>query len=290
MKNMELIVEKLNGVLSAEDVTQFKADVEKLIESKSTEKAQLVIDTEKVKIEEQADKDYQEKFITESAKIEESLLEEYDAYMDELENTLVEKMDVYLDKEFISKIPEEAINKVAVNEAYASVVDGIMNVLEEGYIAPDSTGIAVIKEKDSVIVEKDSKIQELESSVEELVNENKKITITAEKAAVNLLISEKTLDCTDTEKTRVSKMFESKSFDDIFSSIDSFVSVIKESAKQKLVHEDIEPLNESVILKDGTVKPEAIYDDFTEDLNVDLSKKDEDLNESHRYDTVNQLL
>jgi hypothetical protein len=159
------------------------------------------------------------------AEIKETLIEQYDEKLEELENTIVEKVDQFLEMEVTSQISDEMIEKVAMNETFKPIVEGIQKLFEEKYVALDSEG-------NKVLAETKAEVKELKDKLNEAYAEKLELSKLAESAAVKLKISEKTEDLTESQKQRVKVFFEDKSFDEVESKIDSFVEMISETAEE----------------------------------------------------------
>lgn len=170
-----------------------------------------------------------EKRLTEE---KEKLIEQYEEKLEELENTIVEKVDQFLEMEVTSQISDEMIEKVAINETFKPIVEGIQKLFEEKYVALDAEG-------NKILAETKAEVKELKDKLDEVYAEKLELSKLAENAAVQLKISEKTQDLTESQKQRVKVFFEDKSFDEVDSKIDSFIEMIGEAVEEDSIKETI---------------------------------------------------
>lgn len=218
MKKLTLITEKLKDVLTTEDLNQISETISEMVEESVTVK----VEEEKKRIELLAE-EYVEKQIAEGmeAKTEE-LVKEYDVKLDELESEIVENLDRFLDMEITNKISDDLIKKIAINETYQPIVEGIKSLFENQFIDLDVDGANVMKEKED-------KITELEESAAGHIADKMDLSEQLEKVQRELLISEALQDLTKSEKERVLKFTENRSYSELKEGIDEIVKVVTES-------------------------------------------------------------
>jgi hypothetical protein len=214
---MKNILKKLEGVMSAEDLTELQNSISEKINESAQAKADLIVE-EKINELETLSEEYVEKRVAE----EKLALEEAKTTdMEALETSLIENLDAFLNSEIASKISDEAVLKVAINETLLPVIEGIKRVFEESHIAIDSEGSTIVKE--SV-----SKVKELEEQTSTLIAEKMELT---EKVALfekAELLDAKVEGLNEDQQKRVFMMFENASIDDINAKIDPFLEMIIE--------------------------------------------------------------
>ena len=89
-----------------------------------------------------------------------------------------------------------------------------------------------------------------------------------EKSAAFLLISEKTTGLTETEKSRVIKMFKNKPFNEIKENIDEFVSMVKETKETKVVESKQAKTIDTVLTEEVDTKIEEKKETIKESLSL----------------------
>ena len=239
---MDKILEKLAGVLTAEDLQEIKESFESAVEerlqtkleeekqaiakkadefcnqkikeevekktvelenlanqyceercAKITEKAQEKLDTQCKKLEEAAEQYIYEYF-------DEKFTEKYGKELEALEEKVITGLDKYLEYNISEKISEKLINKTAMTETYAPIIEGIQHLFEEQYVPMDLTGSKKLREAKA-------ENAELEKSLKKQLAENMRLIDLVEDSTKKATIAEKTYGLDATQKARVQKFF-----------------------------------------------------------------------------------
>jgi hypothetical protein len=274
MSKMDNILKKLQDVLSEEDVKSFQTDVLTLIE----EKVSIKVDTEKEKVEQLAEKYCDMKIQEGIKKIAEKLIIEYDGKLDQLETTLVEKLDKFLDLEITSKISNDTLKQIAVNETYGPIIDGIQSLFEHQHVALDSDGYASLRKYQD-------KIGELHDQLAESIADKIELEESVEVAATKLLIAKQTDHLTESEKSKVFEFFDGKSLTETQSKIENFIELITDKAEAVTIKEN----SSTSVISEGVAG--AISDDnyIAEEQTINVKDKDKELEEgiNSQYDLLN---
>lgn len=259
---MEL-TEKLKDVLKPEDLKALedgiKAKINEQVELRTEEKT---IELEK-KAEEFCEQEISKKVETEK----EALIEEYEKKMEDLETNMVEKLDSFLDNVINEQISDEAIHKIALNETYEPIIEGIKSLFENKYVALDSDGEKLVKEQKE-------EVAKLRDENSKLIKEKMELSELCESGAVKLLIAEKVDGLTDTQKQRVQTFCENKSFEDVEKQIDSFIEIVEEKEEDS----ETEKIDESIDSNnsDKETGEEELKEDKTEDKTEDVIVENEE--------------
>jgi hypothetical protein len=263
MKNV--ITQKIVELLSAEDLKIFEAAVQKKI----NESVALMEEEVKKKYDTLAEKYCAKKLEEETAKLKvkfdedlanekATLIESYDGQLANLEQKLVARLDAFHEHEVKSLISDETIEKIAINETYAPIVEKMRKVFAEHFIAIDTDGTAQLTEAQKTI-------KGLEKQLSEAIADKITLEEQQDKTASFLLISESTQGLKESQKKRVVNMFKDKKFAEVQAKIGSFVDLIKESKEVRHTCTK-KPLIESVTSEDDNIpaaKPEVIEESNT---------------------------
>jgi hypothetical protein len=212
---MDELLKKLEGILEAEDLQKLRDSIQNKINEEVETKVALMVEEKTVELE-KISEEYVE---AEIAKRVEVLEETKKQDLEKLEESLINDLDKFLDTEITSKISEEALLKVAVNETLKPVVEGIKKIFEDNNIAIDVDASATLKEATDKITALELEKSKLIEEKMELLSENE----THRKAE---LIDEKVEGLSDDQKIRVFSMFEEASYKDVESKIDSFIDIV----------------------------------------------------------------
>ena len=220
------ISEKLKGIMTDDEIAKFEQSVQTLISEQVESRLATEIDSIKKKYDAVAE-EYCKKMISEGIEAEKTnLIAEYDKKILVIEDKVMKGFDLFLEQEILPQISDETISKIAINEAFAPIVNGIKKVLEENYIAIDTEGSSLLGEAKEEIVKLNDQLSE---SIAEKMQLNERL----EKVATHLLISESTNGLNEEQKQRVSDMFKDKPFDEVEDKIKGFVEFICESEVKK---------------------------------------------------------
>jgi len=214
---MSKISEKLKDVLKPEDLAQVETAISELISE--------AVEMKEEELKKHYDKVSKEFIDTEMAtketEIRNLVNEEYSTKLETLEEQYVEKIDSFIDSEISEKISEETLQKYAINEAYKPIVEGVLSVLQENYVKFDSEGGVLLSESTA-------RIAQLEKDNNKLIEEKLELSSIAEKAAIKLLLEEKTEGLNEEQTARVYEIFEGKTFDEIETKVVGYVDLIVE--------------------------------------------------------------
>lgn len=254
------ITQKIAEILSPEDLKIFETAVEKkikdsvkLMEEEVKSKYDTVAEKYCAKKIEEATATLKAKFDEDLANEKATLIESYDGKISNLEQRLVSRLDAFFEHEVKNNISDETIEKIAINETYAPIVEKMRKVFAEHYVAIDTDGTAQLAEAQKMI-------KSLENQLSEAIADKIVLEEKMDKTASYLMISEKTQGLTESAKKRVVAMFKDKKFGETQTKIDSFVDLIKESKEVRPVIGK-KPLIDSVTSSDDNIptpKPEVI--------------------------------
>jgi len=156
---------------------------------------------------------------------EKAFAEKYEQELSLMEESILAQLDKYLDYAITENISEDLIKTTAVNETFAPIIKGIQNLFEEQYVPLNLSGKKKIKEAQAHAAE-------LEETLKQQIQENMTLTDRTEKYAKRALIAEKVADLSAADRANVRKFFAEKSFATTKADIDSYCTVLKESAKR----------------------------------------------------------
>lgn len=274
----DLIVEEVKAELEtlAEEYT--KQEVEKAISEKTAAleeeyqtKSELFKETAIEKIQEMAEgyvaKEVEEKV----ASIKSTLEEEYAEKVQSLEENVVDKLDKFLDLEISSKISDELLESVAINETYAPLIKGIQHLFESQFVALDSEGSQIVESATS-------EAKTLKTKLNEAHAEKIALAEKVEQLQTGLLIATKTEGLTESQKERVLVMLEGKGFEEVSGKIDTVVDIITES-------EDVLGGKDELDENDNT----DVFAGYVEPINEQTETKTDDV-ATFKFNKVNYLL
>jgi len=266
------LTENLKDVLKPEDLVQLEEGIKTMVK----EQVDLRVEEKTIEIEKKAE-EFCEKEISEKVEVEkEALIETYEKKMEDLENDMVGKLDTFLETVIVKQISEESIKKIALNETYEPIIEGIKSLFEDKYVALDSDGEKLVKEQKDVV-------EQLKNENSTLIKEKMELSELAQAGAVKLLIAEKTDGLTDTQKERVQSFCENKSFDDVEKQIDSFIEIVE----QKEDDSEKEKLDESIDSNNSDKETEIKEEDKTEKKviaeDVNATKENSVINSANKF-------
>jgi len=243
------ITEKLKDVLSEADLASLESAIKEMVTEEAQRRAELIAE-ERIKKVEAIAEEYVQKEITQKTA---ELVESYDDKMNVLETKLCKALDTFLDSEISEKISDDLLEKIAINETLRPVVDGIKAIFSENSLELDTEGSKIVKKLQR-------KLEGAEKDLSESIQEKMTLTEKLEKVAVSNLISEKTDGLTDEQASRVKKMFEDKSFEDVEKSIDGIVDMVisEENSVENTVEDDDSQEEETVAAGDGIEEEKTI--------------------------------
>ncbi|MEM4260883.1 MAG: hypothetical protein QXG00_06605 [Candidatus Woesearchaeota archaeon] len=227
------LVKKLKGVLTEEDLVSLESSIKKLIE----ESVALKVEEQKNLLEDEAAKEAVKIIIEKVEEAKQQIDKEYEEKLKTLEESIVNKLDQFLDSEILEKISDKTIEKIAINETYKPIVDGIMKLFEEQFVALDTEGYAILREAKE-------ELEKYENQASELIAEKMELSKQINGLKTKNLLLEKTNMLTESQKERVSKFFEGKDFAEVSEKIDTFISLLNESTnsankdEKNIINED----------------------------------------------------
>jgi hypothetical protein len=246
------ITDKIKEILTESDLKLFEEAIQKMISDRVT-----IIEEELKKKYDSLAEEYVAKEIAKGIEVEKAkLVEEYDSKINTLEKKVVSKLDSFLDHVIVEQISDATIEKIAINEVFAPVVEGIKKVYAENFIELKSDGSKKIQESTEKITTLEKQLSE---AMAKLLESEERL----EKTATYLLISEKTTDLTQTQRERVLKMFKDKHFDEVKEKIDTFVDIVKESTEK----------TEKEVTTEKVETPTKVDDVLTEEEHIPETKK-----------------
>lgn len=255
-------------------------EVDRLVSEKTTEleesyssKTELFKETAIERLQELAEGFVAKEVSDKVAEIKTQLDEEYAEKIQSLEENVVDKLDKFLDLEISSKISDELLESVAINEAYAPIVNGIRDLFENKFVAIDAEGTKIVAEAKAEAETLKTKLNESMADKIELV---KKV----ESLQTGLLIATKSEGLTESQKNRVTVMLEGKSFEEVAAKIDTVIDIISETEDVITGKTETEVINEDVFT--GSV--EEIVESAS--VESEVEKKDAEI----RLDRVRYLL
>ena len=254
------ITQKISETLSPEDMKIFESAMDKkikeavaLMEEETKKKYDVLAEKYCTKKIEEATTTLKTKFDEDLTSEKAKLIESYDGKLANLEQKLVSRLDAFHEHEVKNLISDEVIEKIAINETYAPIVDKVRKVFADHFVAIDTDGTAQLTESQKAV-------KALEKQLSEAIADKIVLEEKMDKTASYLMISEKTQGLKESQKKRVVNMFKDKKFSETQSKIDSFVDLIKESKETRPVQEK-KPLIDSVTSEDDSipaVKPVVI--------------------------------
>lgn len=256
------ITDKIKEMLTPEDLSLFEGAMSKLVSDSVTLRESEI----KAEYDELSEKYCAKRIAEETEAVKSTLIEEYDLKLENLEQKVVARLTSFIDHLITEQISDEAIEKIAISEVAAPIVDKIRKIYAEHYISLDTEGSTQIKE--SV-----QSVKKLEKQLSEAIADKMNLQEKMDKTAGYLLISEKVGGLTESHKERVVKMFKDKKFDVISEQIDNFIGLIKES-KQTTAKPEAKKTMESIISEnDGTVVEKPVIKEAVDDSLVGYAQR-----------------
>ena len=231
-KKMDKQLEKLTSVLTESDMSVVKDSIKARIDEGVTAGLEGQIQ----KLNEQSEKYLAEKTQEIEKEVKSQLIKEYDAKLAKFEKHIVEGLDNFLDKEIATRINEDVLKKVAINEAFRPMVEGFLSVF-------DKAGVSLDKRGKSLVESQTKQIASLKKRNNTILKEKMEAVSLNESVATKMLLDESTKDCSPALKSKAMKFFEGKKFAEVEEGISYFVEaaqtegkkVLTESRKQNLI-------------------------------------------------------
>jgi hypothetical protein len=224
---MKKLLEKLSGVISDADLAELQESIRRSVE----EKAALMVAEGMKKAKEDADHDADDKV----AAKEKEMKAEKENDMKNLEEHLSNELDRFLETQVLDSINESLLDEVAANKACEPIVEAIMEIFADKFVAVDTKGFGLLKEAASEI---ESKRRELS----EKINENMDIKAKYEDLQKKIFITESVIGLNDESKKRVESFFSDKSLQETESKIGSFIEMITEKKIESAIVTGVAPV------------------------------------------------
>lgn len=256
------LIKDLEGILTPEQANAFSAKIDLLVEEKAEERANAILEEERVEMKAKLAKSAEEFVGVEVKKARDefdSLLQEekknFETRLVEeikvLEEKLIPTLDKVLEEQVNTVLPNDVQEKLALFEIYQPIIVGSQKLFEE-HLAP------LTADADAQISKLKNDVIQLNEELEVTINESESRSLELEKTKKLLLLEEKGVNLTESQKSRAFELFEESTFDMMKERIDSTVQMLEE---QNGFHVS-DPHNEN---KDSDMNPNATIEDGGED-------------------------
>ena len=214
---------------------------------KLSKEADAKVESYKKKLEEAS-----EQYILEF--FDEKFTEKYGQELEAIEEKVITGLDKYLEYNINEKIGPEMIQKTALQETCQPIVEEFIHILEDRYVAPNTTGSKRIRELKA-------ENAEIRSSLQKQLDENMRLAELVESTGKKSLISEKVADLSADQRLKVRKFFKEKSLNETKKDIDSYIEMIQEQAdsinamryeREQLFESHEKPVRKSRYVEDRT--------------------------------------
>lgn len=155
---------------------------------------------------------------------DQKFVEKYGEELEALEDKVITGLDKYLRFSIDEKISPALIQKTALTETYAPIIDGIKRLFEDEYVPMDLSGSKKMREMKAVNAQ-------LEKSLKKQLDENMRLAELVEKSGKKSLISEKVSDLSASQRVKVKKFFKNKSLNETKQDIDAYIEMISEQER-----------------------------------------------------------
>ena len=207
------LTEKIKELLTSEDLQLFESGLDKYTKSEVQKAVELMKEEVKKDYDElskkfcdkviaEAKADFEKKLIEEKV----TIVEKFDGQLNQLEQKVVGRLNTFIEHVVKDKISDERIEVIAENAIMLPIVEKMKKVFAESYVSIDTDGSTKIKELSNTIKKIETQLTEAIAS--KIESEEK-----LDKTATYLFISEKTQGLTESDKSRVVKMFKDKKLD-----------------------------------------------------------------------------
>lgn len=214
---------------------------------KLSKEADAKVESYKKKLEEASEQYILEYF-------DEKFTEKYGQELEAIEEKVITGLDKYLEYNINEKIGPEMIQKTALQETCQPIVEEFIHILEDRYVAPNTTGSKRIRELKA-------ENAEIRSSLQKQLDENMRLAELVESTGKKSLISEKVADLSADQRLKVRKFFKEKSLNETKKDIDSYIEMIQEQAdsfnamryeREQLFENHDKPVRKSRYVEDRT--------------------------------------
>ena len=214
---------------------------------KLSKEADAKVESYKKKLEEAS-----EQYILEF--FDEKFTEKYGQELEAIEEKVITGLDKYLEYNINEKIGPEMIQKTALQETCQPIVEEFIHILEDRYVAPNTTGSKRIRELKA-------ENAEVRASLQKQLDENMRLAELVESTGKKSLISEKVADLSADQRLKVRKFFKEKSLNETKKDIDAYIEMIQEQAdsinamryeREQLFESHEKPVRKSRYVEDRT--------------------------------------
>ena len=214
---------------------------------KLSKEADAKVESYKKKLEEASEQYILEYF-------DEKFTEKYGQELEAIEEKVITGLDKYLEDNINEKIGPEMIQKTALQETCQPIVEEFIHILEDRYVAPNTTGSKRIRELKA-------ENAEVRASLQKQLDENMRLAELVESTGKKSLISEKVADLSADQRLKVRKFFKEKSLNETKKDIDAYIEMIQEQAdsinamryeREQLFESHEKPVRKSRYVEDRT--------------------------------------
>jgi hypothetical protein len=214
---------------------------------KLSKEADAKVESYKKKLEEASEQYILEYF-------DEKFTEKYGQELEAIEEKVITGLDKYLEYNINEKIGPEMIQKTALQETCQPIVEEFIHILEDRYVAPNTTGSKRIRELKA-------ENAEVRASLQKQLDENMRLAELVESTGKKSLISEKVADLSADQRLKVRKFFKEKSLNETKKDIDAYIEMIQEQAdsinamryeREQLFENHEKPVRKSRYVEDRT--------------------------------------
>lgn len=182
-----------------------------------SEEANAKVEAYKKKLEEASEQYIFEYF-------QEKFTEQYGKELEAIEEKVITGLDKYLEYNINEKISPNLIQKTALSETYAPIIDGIKRLFEDEYVPMDLSGSKKYREMKA-------ENAQLQTTLKKKLEENMRLAELAENNGKKSLISEKISDLSAAQRVKVKKFFKEKSLNETKKDIDAYIEMIQEQTE-----------------------------------------------------------
>lgn len=155
---------------------------------------------------------------------QEKFTEQYGKELEAIEEKIIRGLDKYLEFNINEKISPNLIQKTALQETYAPIIEGIKRLFEDEYVPMDLSGSKKIRELKA-------ENTQLKASLTKRTDENMRLAELVESTGKKQIISEKISDLTPAQRIKVKKFFKEKSLNETKKDIDAYIEMIQEQTE-----------------------------------------------------------
>lgn len=204
-----------------EAVEKKTAEIENIANKYCEERCAMLSKEANIKVESYKKKlqEASEQYIFEY--FDEKFTEKYGAELEALEEKVITGLDKYLEFNINEKISPALIQKTALTETYAPIIEGIKHLFEDEYVPMDLSGSKKIREMKA-------ENAQLEKSLKKQLDENMRLAELVESTGKKSLISEKISDLSKSQRIKVKKFFKNKTLNETKKDIDAYIEMINE--------------------------------------------------------------